>query len=185
MTFTADVEFNDGCAAQYKSVTSISEVAKRDIFTTRVYYESCHGKNKSDGLGGVVKWYATRAVSAASDENEVVIRNAFELYEFCCKTLATCNGEKKMLNRVFIYISKENMTEYRAGLTYERLIIFKIYRQFFFKKVIYFYVLRLCPFFPFVRPSVHMVEITSESVHRTFEIILIQKWDKINFSTIS
>ena len=129
-TFTSDIEFNDGCASQYKCVKSISKVAKREIFTMRIYYESCHGKNKSDGLGGVVKWYASRAVAAASDENEVVIRNAFQLFEFCSANLATNEGDKKMLNRAFIYIPSENMAEFRAKLTQNNRFLYTYLSRF-------------------------------------------------------
>ena len=60
-----------------------------------VYFETSHGKSKSDGLGGVVKGYASREVASKN----VLIRNAKELYEFCKEKLEVTNSEKgKMLN---------------------------------------------------------------------------------------
>ena len=45
------IEINDGCAAQYKSITAFSAFARREKQTTRIYFESAHRKSKSDGLG--------------------------------------------------------------------------------------------------------------------------------------
>ena len=60
------IRVNDGCASQYKSINGFSAVARRKIKMTRIYFESSHGKSKSDGLGGVVKAFVSRAVSAES-----------------------------------------------------------------------------------------------------------------------
>ena len=43
----------------------------------RVYFETSHGKSKSDDLDGVVKGYVSREVASKN----VLIRNAKELYE--------------------------------------------------------------------------------------------------------
>ena len=45
-----DTDFNDGCASQYKCVRAIQSFAK-----FWVYFETSHGKCKSDSLGGVAK----------------------------------------------------------------------------------------------------------------------------------
>ena len=59
-----DIGFNDGCACQYQHVPAIQ---RRNISSIRVYFETNHGKSKSDdGLGGVVKGYASREVAATN-----------------------------------------------------------------------------------------------------------------------
>ena len=50
-----DIEFNDGCAAQFKSIKSFWLFAKGQTKSDCIYYESSHGKGPSDGVGGVVK----------------------------------------------------------------------------------------------------------------------------------
>ena len=73
-----DTEFNDGCASQYKCILAIQSFSRRNVSSIRVYFETSHGKSKSDGLAGVVKGYASREVAATN----TVIRNAAELYQF-------------------------------------------------------------------------------------------------------
>ena len=73
-----------------------------------VYFETSHGKSKSDGLGGVVKGYASREVASKN----VLIRNAKELYEFCKEKLEVTNSEKgKMLNWLFFFVSTDDIAE--------------------------------------------------------------------------
>ena len=61
VAITHDIEYNDGCASQFKCIRAFSALARRPIKTT-VFCETSHSKSKSDGLGGVVKLYASRAV---------------------------------------------------------------------------------------------------------------------------
>lgn len=54
-------EFSDCCAAQYRCSKSICDLSHRasDMGLSSVnhhYFESCHGKNSSDGLGAIVKY---------------------------------------------------------------------------------------------------------------------------------
>ena len=60
-----DIEFNDGCASQCKCVRAIQSFA-RNVSFIQVNFENSHGKSKSDGLGGVVKGYASREVAASN-----------------------------------------------------------------------------------------------------------------------
>ena len=78
-----------------------------------VYFEISHGKSKSDGLRGVAKGYASREVAATN----TVIRNAAELYQFCNEKLTVLGSDehKKMLNRLFFYLPKENIESYRSS----------------------------------------------------------------------
>ena len=66
-----DIEFNDGCASQLKSIKSFWLFVKRKVHTERTYFESSRSKDPSDGLGGVVKSVTTSAVCA----EKLIIRN--------------------------------------------------------------------------------------------------------------
>ena len=50
-----DIDFNDGCATQFKSIKSDWLFANRKVKTEGIYFESSHGKGPSNGLGGMVK----------------------------------------------------------------------------------------------------------------------------------
>ena len=84
-----DIEFNDGCASQFKCIQAIHCFVWRNMWCIRVYFETSHGKNKSDGLGGVVKGYTSREVASRN----VLVRNAKEFYEFCKGKLEVSNLE--------------------------------------------------------------------------------------------
>ena len=79
ISFDIGIEFNDGCAFQYKSKTAIYHLVQREKLTIHVYFKKSHGKSKSDGLGSVVKSCVLREVAA----NELIIRNGQDMYEFC------------------------------------------------------------------------------------------------------
>ena len=89
------------------------KVLQRNVSSIWVYFETNHGKSKSDGLAGVVKRYASREVAATN----TVIRNAAELYEFCYEKLTVLGSDehKKMLNCLFFYLPKENIESYRSS----------------------------------------------------------------------
>ena len=110
---THDIECNDGCLSQFKCIKAFSSLARRNIKTTHIFCETSHGKSKSDGLGGVIKSFVYRDVCG----NEKIIRNAKELYDYCIENLTVHNVEngKPMLNRLFFYISSEEMTKYRSS----------------------------------------------------------------------
>ena len=61
-----DIELSDGRASQYKCVQAIQSFARRNVSSIQVNFENSHGKSKSDGLGGVVKGYASREVTATN-----------------------------------------------------------------------------------------------------------------------
>ena len=81
---------------------------------TCVFCKTSHGKSKSDGLGGAVKSFASRAIFGEG----LIICDAKELFEFF-ETNPTLkdvlDNDKPMLNRHFFYISKEEMESYRAA----------------------------------------------------------------------
>ena len=106
-----DIEINDGCAAQYKSITAFSAFARREMQTTRIYIQSAYGKSKSGGLGGGIKAHVSMAVAG----ERVIIRDAKEFFEYGQEnlTIINCEEDKLMLNRVFYFISKEEMELYR------------------------------------------------------------------------
>ena len=88
-------------------------MAQRKTKTTCVFCKTSHGKSKSDGLGGAVKSFASRAIFGEG----LIICDAKELFEFFETNLTlkdVLDNDKPMLNRHFFYISKEEMESYRA-----------------------------------------------------------------------
>ena len=65
---TSFIELNDGCAQQFKSIKAISQLSRRPYYLSRLYFETSHGKSKSDGLGGVVKSFVSRSVKVPLQE---------------------------------------------------------------------------------------------------------------------
>lgn len=61
-----EVQFTDGCGAQYKSKTPFHDLStsKDDIGHTveRSYFGSGHGKGPCDGIGSVIRTACTNAV---------------------------------------------------------------------------------------------------------------------------
>ena len=112
LSITHDIEYNDGCASQFKCIRAFVSLARRPRKTTRVFTETSHGKSKSDGLGGVVKSYASRAVCG----ERIIIRNAEELVQFYNAYMivkAATTSKKPMLNRLFFYMTLVEMDEYK------------------------------------------------------------------------
>ena len=76
-----DIEFNDGCGSQFKCIGSIESFASRDLPSICVFFETIHDKSKSDGLGCLVKAYASTKVAAM---HRIIWSDcAKELLEFC------------------------------------------------------------------------------------------------------
>ena len=111
IVFENETEFDDGCSSQHKSHFALYNLIKRPKQTIQVFFETSHGKSKSDGLGGVGKWHFSRDVAAT----EVIIGNRKKLFDYCEKTLAVVEDEMngKMMNRKFIYISAMEMKEHQ------------------------------------------------------------------------
>ena len=63
---------------QFKCIHAFAALACRDVKPTRIFCETSHGKSKSDGLGGIVKSYASGSVCS----EKTIIRDAKELYQF-------------------------------------------------------------------------------------------------------
>ena len=112
-TFENIIELNDGCAQQFKSIKAFTQLAKCSYQVTRLFFETSHGKSKSDGLGGVVKSFVSRAVSG----EKVFIRNAKELYDFCCTYLTVSdNTGSVMNNRKFFYVEVDDVEQIRSSV---------------------------------------------------------------------
>ena len=100
-----DIEYNDGCASQFKCIRAFSNLARRNIKTTRIFCETSHRKSKSDGLGGVVKSFASCAVCGEHQ----LIRDAKELYLFFEMNLSVkgaLDSNKPMLNHIFLCLQR-------------------------------------------------------------------------------
>ena len=87
-----NIEFNDGCASQFKSIKSFWLFAKSKVQNERIYFESSHGKGPFDGLGCVVKSVATSAVCA----EKLIILNGKELQTFL-EERCTLENDPEML----------------------------------------------------------------------------------------
>ena len=102
------IEVTDGCAQQFKSINAISALAKRPCQITRLYFETSHGKSKSDSLGGTIKSFMSHAVESEKE----VIRNAEEVFDFCQKYLSFSDKHGFITeNRKFYYVTEEDMTD--------------------------------------------------------------------------
>ena len=113
LSITYDVQYNDECASQFKCICAFSSLARCSIKTTQIFCETSHGKSKSDGFGGVVKSYATRAVCG----KRIYIRNVKELLDFLHGTddvEDVYESSKPMLNRKFFYIPSESIKDFRS-----------------------------------------------------------------------
>lgn len=94
---------------------AFSSLARRPVKTTRVFCETSHGKSKSDGLGGVVKSFATRVLCGERH----IIRNAEDFTNFFNETLvvkSAIESHYPMLNWMFFLITIEEIDNYRATL---------------------------------------------------------------------
>ena len=59
-----DLELNDRCASLLKFIHAMQLLASKNMRWIRVNPETSGGKSKSDGLGGVMKGYASRKVAS-------------------------------------------------------------------------------------------------------------------------
>ena len=59
LSITQNIEYNYGCASQFKCIIAFVSFARCPRKTTCVFTDTSHGKSKSDRLGGVVKYYAS------------------------------------------------------------------------------------------------------------------------------
>ena len=113
-----DIEFNDGCAAQFKSIKSFGLFSKRSIHTDRVYFDLSHGKGPSDGVGGVIKSLVATAVCS----QRVIIRDAKEFFDFlsdrCCieNEIGASDSKHQIKTRKFFFLDKQDVKRYRDSL---------------------------------------------------------------------
>lgn len=81
------VQFTDGCAAQYKSSSCFQDISAAEdaqgFSITRNFFGPRHGKGPNDGVTGVVKIAVRNAVKSRS----AVVRDAQEMYEYCREKL--------------------------------------------------------------------------------------------------
>jgi hypothetical protein len=102
-----EVQFTDGCGAQYKSRQPFADVtySKEDygFWAERAYFGSKHGKGPCDGLGAVVKQSTKLAVVA----RDVVVQNAEEMFKYLHKNMTisrttTGSGCQHRLRKFFL-----------------------------------------------------------------------------------
>ena len=102
---TSFIELNDGCAQQFKSIKAISLLSRWSYYLSWLYFETSHGKSKSDGLGGVVKSFVSRSVNSEG----TIVRNAMEFYQFCTGNLTFWNCDGVVNNCCFILFKPEDL----------------------------------------------------------------------------
>ena len=113
-----DIEFNDDCASQFKSIKSFWLFAKCKVHTERIYFESSHGKDPSDGLEGVVKTVLTSAECA----EKLIIRNGKELHAFLEESCTLENDPEILrskhciMKRKFFLIEMDEINLFRKNL---------------------------------------------------------------------
>lgn len=115
------VEFTDCCVGQYRGKSAFADLSfmSKDLQIERHFFESSHGKSSADGMSAVVKHAATTAVT----NNEAMIRNAEEFYEFCEKNLKHVGDgvfesevvKYKNTSRTFYFIEMEEIAHYRSN----------------------------------------------------------------------
>ena len=87
------VQFTDGCSAQYKSKEPFMDLTSDDYTFTveRNFFGSRHGKRPCGGLGAVVKQATKRPV----ERREEIVRTATDMYHYCVKTLTLDRNKDK------------------------------------------------------------------------------------------
>ena len=116
-----DIQYNDGCGVHFKSIRAFTSLARRRVKTSHIFIETNHGKSKSDGLGRVVKSFASRAICG----ERRVIRNAEEFTVFFKETSvvkSAVESHHPMLNRSFFFVSSSEMEIYRKAFPSERYV---------------------------------------------------------------
>ena len=114
LAISKDIEITDGCGAQFKSIKAFKLFPERKIDSTRVFFETAHGKSKSDGLGGVVKSYCSSAVAAG----DATIRNCDEVVKFCEQNVTVAErslDEGVMQNRIFFNVTPDALLQFREA----------------------------------------------------------------------
>ena len=92
------------CSA-IQTIKAISQLSRRPYYLSRLYFETSHGKSKSNGLKGVVKSFVSRSVNSEG----TVVRNAMEFYQFCTENLTFQNRDGVVNNRCFILVKPEDL----------------------------------------------------------------------------
>ena len=76
-----EIQFTDGCSSQFKSKIPVADLSycQHDFGfpVERHYFETGHGKSVSDGEGGVIKSYVSKAVKSRG----VIVQNAEDFYD--------------------------------------------------------------------------------------------------------
>ncbi|XP_033727671.1 uncharacterized protein LOC117317004 [Pecten maximus] len=123
INFDHEVQFSDGCSAQYKSKLPFQHISETTIHKfERSYFGSRHGKGPCDALGGIIKKGAETFVKSRKG----TIRDAKELFQYCESHLKIGSGiECEHKRRVFFYFDKIN----RKGKKSDTLKTFEGTRQ--------------------------------------------------------
>ncbi|XP_053391572.1 uncharacterized protein LOC123539851 [Mercenaria mercenaria] len=99
-----EIQFSDGCAAQFKSKVPFFHVAETITHKMeRAFFGSRHGKSPCDALGGLIKKQAETHVRSRKG----TIQSAKALYNFCNENLTLHTNEKcEHKKRVFFYVDE-------------------------------------------------------------------------------
>ncbi|XP_071481542.1 uncharacterized protein [Diadema antillarum] len=116
------IQFSDGCGAQYKSRTPLTDVSfgTRELpFDTveRHFFGSRHGKNPCDGEGGVVKHVVRNVVKA---NTSIVVTDSHSFLNACEPKLsraATKDGHCIHSRRTFLLCETGDINRERASRT--------------------------------------------------------------------
>ena len=110
------IEWTDGCSAQYKCKTSVSDIANSEMKMNRNYFETSHGKSPCDGLGSIVKNSCLRSVTCGS----VVLGDAQAIFKFCRQKFGhgpqkkeKANGQVEISKWDFIFVSEDDVDHSR------------------------------------------------------------------------
>ena len=96
------------CSA-IQTIKAISQLSRRPYYLSRLYFETSHGKSKSNGLKGVVKSFVSRSVNSEG----TVVRNTMEFYQFCTENLTFQNCDGVVSNCCFILVKPEDLENSR------------------------------------------------------------------------
>jgi hypothetical protein len=100
--FDLHIVFSDGCAKEFKSKKPFYFVCQEKM--ERAYFGSRHGKSACDGLGGLVKSGATRAVAT----RDITIQNAEDMLNYgtgyLTKKIECSGSSKNHKSRIFFLI---------------------------------------------------------------------------------
>ena len=112
INITHDVEYNDGCASQFKCTDAFSSMARRSIKTTLIFLKLAMANVNRMDLEVSLRLCFPKYVW-----RETIIRNGKELYDFLFERMVVNNAydsTKAMFSRTF-YFSSEESEKYHSA----------------------------------------------------------------------